>query len=185
MFDIAPTELLLCAVVALIVIGPKDLPRALRTLGQWVGRAKGVARHFRSGIDEMIRQAELDEMQKKWAEENARIMREHPMPAETAAAAGDAAEAAGASDPEADFDRDILPRDGVAGDGGGMADAAGGASGEPPVPDADEGVKPVAPGAPVSGASGASAARACSGDAPGWAKPPAPGVPAGPSGEGA
>ncbi len=78
MFDIAPTELLLVAVVALVVIGPKDLPRAMRVVGQWIARARGVARHFRSGIDEMIRQSELEEMQKKWAEENERIMREHP-----------------------------------------------------------------------------------------------------------
>jgi sec-independent protein translocase protein TatB len=78
MFDIAPTELLLCAIVALVVIGPKDLPKAMRVMGHWVGRVRGVARHFRSGIDTMIREAELEEMQKKWAEENARIMREHP-----------------------------------------------------------------------------------------------------------
>ena len=82
MFDIAPTELLLCAIVALVVIGPKDLPKAMRVLGYWVGRARGVARHFRSGIDTMIREAELAEMEKKWAEENERIMREHPADAE-------------------------------------------------------------------------------------------------------
>lgn len=78
MLDVAPTELLLVAVVALLVIGPKDLPRAMRFVGQWVAKARGVARHFRSGIDEMIRQAELEEMEKKWAAENERIMREHP-----------------------------------------------------------------------------------------------------------
>jgi len=78
MFDIAPTELLLCAVVALVVIGPKDLPKAMRVLGHWLGRARGVARHFRSGIDAMIRESELAEMEKKWAEENARIMRDYP-----------------------------------------------------------------------------------------------------------
>lgn len=77
MFDIAPTELLLVAVVALLVIGPKDLPRAMRFIGQWLAKARGVARHFRSGMDEMIRQAELAEMEKKWAAENERIMREH------------------------------------------------------------------------------------------------------------
>ncbi|NNM76853.1 twin-arginine translocase subunit TatB [Sphingomonas sp. ID1715] len=82
MFDIAPTELLLCAVVALVVIGPKDLPKAMRVLGHWVGRARAVARHFRSGIDAMIRESELAEMEKKWAEENARIMREHPVTAD-------------------------------------------------------------------------------------------------------
>lgn len=78
MFDIAPTELMLCAVIALVVIGPKDLPKAMRVLGHWVGRMRGMARHFRSGIDTMIREAELAEMEKKWADENARIMREHP-----------------------------------------------------------------------------------------------------------
>ena len=79
MFDIAPTELLIVAVVALVVIGPKELPRVMRTVGQWIGRARGMARHFRSGIDTMIREAELEEMEKKWREENDRIMREHPM----------------------------------------------------------------------------------------------------------
>lgn len=79
MFDIGPSELLLCAIVALVVIGPKDLPRAMRVVGQWAARARNMARHFRSGIDTMIREAELEEMQRKWAEENARIMAEHPM----------------------------------------------------------------------------------------------------------
>ena len=78
MFDVAPTELLLVAVVALVVIGPKDLPKAMRVVGNWVGRAKGMARHFRSGIDAMIRESELQEMEKKWKEENERIMREYP-----------------------------------------------------------------------------------------------------------
>ena len=79
MFDIAPTELLIVAVVALVVIGPKDLPRVMRTVGEWVGRARGMARHFRSGIDTMMREAELEEMEKKWKAENERIMREHPI----------------------------------------------------------------------------------------------------------
>lgn len=78
MFDIAPTELLLCAVVALVVIGPKDLPRAMRTVGQFVAKVRGVGRHFRSSFDEMVREAELKEMEETWAKENARIMREHP-----------------------------------------------------------------------------------------------------------
>ena len=63
MFDIAPTELLLVALIALVVIGPKDLPRAMRFVGNWIAKARGVARHFRSGIDEMIRQSELEEME--------------------------------------------------------------------------------------------------------------------------
>ena len=78
MFDIAPSEFLLVAFVALIVIGPKDLPKAMRIVGYWVGKARGVARQFRSGFDEMVREAELEEMEKRWAKENERIMREHP-----------------------------------------------------------------------------------------------------------
>ena len=78
MFDIAPSEFLLVAFVALVVIGPKDLPKAMRVVGYWVGKARGVARQFRTGFDNMVREAELEEMEKKWASENERIMREHP-----------------------------------------------------------------------------------------------------------
>lgn len=78
MFDIAPTEFLLVAFVALVVIGPKDLPKAMRIVGHWVGRARAVGRQFRAGFDEMVREAELEEMEKKWKAENERIMREHP-----------------------------------------------------------------------------------------------------------
>ena len=95
MFDIAPTELLSVALVALVVIGPKDLPRVMRTVGYWVGRARGMARHFRSGIDTMIRESELEEMEKKWKEENERIMRDYPtLPAADAAAPAPPADAA-------------------------------------------------------------------------------------------
>jgi sec-independent protein translocase protein TatB len=77
-FDIASSELMLVVLVALLVIGPQDLPRVLRVVGKWVGKARGVAAHFRSGFDEMIRQSELEELEKKWKSENERIMREHP-----------------------------------------------------------------------------------------------------------
>ena len=78
MFGVDSTELLVVALVALVVIGPKDLPRVMRTVGYWVGRARGMARHFRSGIDTMMREAELEEMEKKWRAENERIMRDYP-----------------------------------------------------------------------------------------------------------
>jgi len=77
-FDIAPTELLVLGAVAILVIPPKDLPRAMRMAGHWVGKARGVARQFRSGFDELIRESELAEMEKRWAAENERILREHP-----------------------------------------------------------------------------------------------------------
>ncbi len=76
--DVAPTELLVLGVVALLVIPPKDLPKAMRLAGQWIGRARGMARQFRSGFDDMIRESEFAEMEKKWKAENERIMREFP-----------------------------------------------------------------------------------------------------------
>ena len=94
MFDVAPTELLLLAFVAIVIIGPKDLPKAMRFVGYWVGKARGVARQFRSGFDAMVREAELEEMEKKWKEENERIMREHP-PADTQALPAPEAETSG------------------------------------------------------------------------------------------
>jgi sec-independent protein translocase protein TatB len=80
MFDIASTELLIICVVALVIIGPKDLPKVMRTVGSWIGQARGMARHFRTGMDAMMREAELEEMEKKWKADNERIMREHPAP---------------------------------------------------------------------------------------------------------
>ena len=75
MFGVDTTELLLIAVVALVFIGPKDLPQALRTVGRWVGKIRGMARHFNSGIEAMVRESELEEMEKQWRDENERIMR--------------------------------------------------------------------------------------------------------------
>lgn len=79
MFGIDSGELLIIAVVALVVIGPKDLPRVMRGIGNFVGKARGMARHFRSGVDNMIRESELADMEKQWQADNERIMREHPL----------------------------------------------------------------------------------------------------------
>src|SRR5712692_3216047 len=62
LFDIGWPELLLIGGVALVVIGPKDLPRALRIAGFWVRKARTLSREFQSSIDQMIREAELDEV---------------------------------------------------------------------------------------------------------------------------
>lgn len=78
MFGVDTSELILIAVVALVFIGPKDLPRAMRTVGRWVGKIRGMARHFTSGVEAMVREAELEEMEKQWRAENERIMREFP-----------------------------------------------------------------------------------------------------------
>lgn len=80
MFDIGAPELLLIGIIALLVVGPKDLPRLLRTVGNWVGKARATARHFRTGVDAMIREAEMEEMQKQWEAQNAAIMKAHPEP---------------------------------------------------------------------------------------------------------
>jgi sec-independent protein translocase protein TatB len=62
MFDIGWSELLLIGVVALIVVGPKELPRLLRTVGQYVGRAKGVAREFQRSMDDAAREMDVQEL---------------------------------------------------------------------------------------------------------------------------
>lgn len=63
--EIGATELLVIAAVALIVVGPKDLPILLRKVGQWVAKARGMANEFRASFDEMARQSELDELRKE------------------------------------------------------------------------------------------------------------------------
>jgi sec-independent protein translocase protein TatB len=62
LFDIAWPELLLIGVIALVVIGPKDLPRALRVAGYWLRKARTLSREFQGSVEQMIRDAELDEM---------------------------------------------------------------------------------------------------------------------------
>jgi sec-independent protein translocase protein TatB len=78
MFGLDSTEIIIVAVLALLFIGPKELPSTMRTVGRWVAKVRAVSRHFTSGLEAMIREAELEEMEKKWREENERIMREHP-----------------------------------------------------------------------------------------------------------
>lgn len=75
MFDIGIGELLVILIVAVVVIGPKDLPLAMRTAGRWIGKMRRLSAHFRSGIDTMVREAELEEMEKKWKAQNEEIMR--------------------------------------------------------------------------------------------------------------
>jgi len=65
LFDIGWPELLLIGVIALAVIGPKDLPAALKVAGYWVRKARMLSREFHSSVEQMIREAELDEMRKE------------------------------------------------------------------------------------------------------------------------
>ncbi|KMS55265.1 preprotein translocase subunit TatB [Novosphingobium barchaimii LL02] len=78
MFDVGASELLLIVIVAVVVIGPKDMPMALRTAGRWIGKMRKVSNHFRSGLDAMVREAELEDMERKWREQNEAIMKASP-----------------------------------------------------------------------------------------------------------
>lgn len=79
MFDVGASELLLIVIVAVVVIGPKDMPLAMRTAGRWIGKMRKVSGHFRAGIDAMVREAELEEMERKWREQNEAIMKANPV----------------------------------------------------------------------------------------------------------
>ncbi|AWW73957.1 twin-arginine translocase subunit TatB [Erythrobacter sp. KY5] len=84
MFDIGAAELLVIIIVAVLVIGPKDMPHAMRTAGRWIGKVRKVSTHFRTGIDAMVREAELEDMEKKWKAQNEAIMKRSAASAESA-----------------------------------------------------------------------------------------------------
>jgi sec-independent protein translocase protein TatB len=86
MLDFSWTHILILLIVALVVVGPKDLPPLMRMLGQWAAKARAMANEFRKSFDEMARQSELDELRK----EIASLREERPL---------------------ADLDRNILPPD--------------------------------------------------------------------------
>ena len=64
MFDIGWQEFILVALVAVVVVGPKDLPRVIRTVGQWIRKARSLASEFQGSLEEMAREAELDDVRK-------------------------------------------------------------------------------------------------------------------------
>ena len=80
MFGIDSSELLVVGLVALLVIGPKDLPRVMRMVGQWLAKGRAMTRHVRAGFDTMMREAELEDMQKVWAAQNEAIMKASALP---------------------------------------------------------------------------------------------------------
>ena len=87
MFDIGAAELLVIIIVAVLVIGPKDMPGAMRSAGRWIGKVRKVSSHLRTGVDAMVREAELEDMEKKWKAQNEEIMKRSAASAETAAGA--------------------------------------------------------------------------------------------------
>lgn len=64
-FGLSWSHMLLVLVVALVVVGPKDLPKLMRKMGQWTAKARGMADQFRRSFDDMARQSELDELRKE------------------------------------------------------------------------------------------------------------------------
>ncbi len=64
MLDIGWTEMLVIGVIAIVVIGPRDLPKMLKTVGGWVRKARATVRELQTGIEDMAREAELDEVKK-------------------------------------------------------------------------------------------------------------------------
>jgi len=62
MFDLSWTEIMLIGTAAIIFIGPKELPNALRTVGQWAGKAKSLAREFQGSVDDMVRESEIEKI---------------------------------------------------------------------------------------------------------------------------
>jgi len=64
MFDIGWAEMMFVVIVAVLVIGPKDLPRAIATIGKYVRKARSMARDFQSGIDDLAKETELDQIKK-------------------------------------------------------------------------------------------------------------------------
>lgn len=79
MFDIASSELLLVALVALVVLGPKELPALLRHLGRWTAKARDMRDHLRGGFDDMMRQAETAEAEKAFREAKEAMRRSEEM----------------------------------------------------------------------------------------------------------
>jgi sec-independent protein translocase protein TatB len=64
-FGLSWSHMLLVLVIALVVVGPKDLPKLMRKMGQWTAKARDMADQFRRSFDEMARQSELDELRKE------------------------------------------------------------------------------------------------------------------------
>ncbi len=65
MLDIGWTEILVITVVALFIVGPKDIPKALRTVGIWIGKLKSLSREFQNTVEDAVKDSELDEVKKQ------------------------------------------------------------------------------------------------------------------------
>jgi len=174
MFDITSSKLLILGIVALLVIGPKDLPALLRTIGKYVGIIKRQAAEFRAQFDEAMRESELADLrkdveslgreaeqtmraaeqsvEKDWAQAQASV--NSALDGEAAAAATPAADATAAADatPAADAHSPGEEAAGALNGGPSHAEPAAGAEGAEPRPEAQRAEDSVAPQVEKSGA---------------------------------
>lgn len=77
MFDIGWSELLVIGVVAIVVVGPKELPRLMRTFGHYTGKVRAMARDFQRQFEEAVRDTEIDEVRKAMQEFHAQASEVH------------------------------------------------------------------------------------------------------------
>lgn len=106
MFDIGWSELLALVVIAIVFVGPKDLPRMMRTAGQYVAKVRAMAREFQSSFEDLARESELEDLRKEVSslrgqvtEPMRSLKREVEQPLKSGTAAG-AVAASGAAKPE-------------------------------------------------------------------------------------
>lgn len=76
MFDIGLPEMFIIGVLALIVVGPKDLPKTIKLVTTWIRKARMMARDFQSGVDEMVRESELGDVKKQLTEGSSALKKE-------------------------------------------------------------------------------------------------------------
>jgi sec-independent protein translocase protein TatB len=122
MFDVGWIEMALIALIALLVIGPKELPKAMRSLAKWTRKARSMAREFQSGIDDMVRDADLEDTRK--AIEAAKSFDIGKTMGETIDPTGSLGDEA--KELEHEMAREVAED---AGDGAGESDAPGGVTG--------------------------------------------------------
>jgi sec-independent protein translocase protein TatB len=94
MFDLGADEVLLTTVVAVIAIGPKELPRALRLAGRWIGKIRRFSGAFRAGVESMIREAEINDLESNWAAGRNAVLEDLARKEQEARSAADAPAAA-------------------------------------------------------------------------------------------
>ncbi len=139
MFDVGWIEMAVIALIALVVIGPKELPKAMRSLAKWTRKARSMAREFQTGIDDMVREADLDDARK--AIESAKSFDVGKTLEETIDPAG------GLRDEAKELENEMAREAADAGDGAEESDAAGGVTEDAAEDAAKDAAKDAAEGA--------------------------------------